>query len=343
MCIKKSIMKQSILFLFLMLSYMGQAQGNDSVKLVLNKIIDHAERASLYRDRVKWNALKDSVQTHALNASNVKELAPALKYLLKEMGDEHARVFHNNQIIAYYYGNLKEHLKGFNVEVYNRIQSGQVYNFEAKILERNIGYVRIVGLPMGDNLQMTRAIEDAICKLSPKKIDKWIVDLRYNGGGNLNPMAEGLAQIIGEGYVGGSQGLTSTENDHWKISNGNFYNNDYSIESKLSCKFKKNSKVAVLTSMYTASSGEAMAVMFKGKKNTRFFGEKTLGMITVTDWHVIDSSTAMTISVGYYKDRNGIIYDKYVDVDEVFEFIIEPLAKSDITIHRAIAWLKNGK
>ena len=92
-------------------------------------------------------------------------------------------------------------------------------------------------------------------------------------------------------------------------------------------KQKYDPKIAVLTSLYTASSGEAIAVIFKGKEKTKFFGQKTLGMVTVTDWEIINDATAMTISVSYYKDRNEKIYDKYVDVDVDVPFTEQPLSR----------------
>lgn len=336
-------MKQILTLIFLWVTLSGKSQTNDSVAIILHKVINHVEKSSLYRGKVKWDTLKTKVFELSQSAKTIPELSVAFKYLLKAIGDEHGRVFYNNQIIAYYYGSQKEHQRTFSPEIYNQVQRGQTYNFDAKILESNIGYIRIVGLPMGDNKQMAKIIEDEICKMSQMKIEQWIVDLRYNGGGNMHPMAEGLAQLIGEGKVGGTEGLTKEENAQWKVLNGNFYYDDYSVQLESMCKVKKGAKVAILTSLYTASSGEAIAVIFKGRKKTRFFGEKTLGMITATDWEILDPSTAMTISVSYYKDRNGKVYDKYVDVDEEFPFVLEPLSPSDLTVKRAIEWLKSNK
>ena len=63
-------------------------------------------------------------------------------------------------------------------------------------------------------------------------------------------------------------------------------------------------------------------------------------MITVTDWHVIDNSTAMTISVSYYKDRNGNVYNEYVDVDVEIPFVETPLSDEDEAVEEAKVWLK---
>lgn len=314
-------------------------QNKDSVAVVFGQILNHIERSSLYRNTVDWGEVRAKGIELAKPAQSIPELRKAIGYVLEAIGDEHARVFYNNQLLANYYGAMKEHQKAFNPEIFNNVQLGKVYAFEAKLLAKGIGYVRIVGLPMGDNQQMAAVIEEAICQIALQDVDQWVIDLRYNGGGNLNPMAEGLAQLIGDGSVGGTAGLTNAESSTWKILDGHFYYDDYSVLLAHKCRIKAATKVAVLTSLYTASSGEALAVMLKGRKNTRFFGENTLGLITSTDWNVINSKTAMTIATSYYKDSNGKVYKQYVDVDETMPFVSVPLSATDTTVKRATEWL----
>jgi C-terminal processing protease CtpA/Prc len=216
----------------------------------------------------------------------------------------------------------------------------QQYSFHATLLESSIGYIRIVGLPTGDNMAMAQEIQDSLCYLSRQGATSWVIDLRYNGGGNIYPMAEGIATLIGDGSLGGTKGLTEDEYLNWHIENGNFHFAGYTIGLPNSCSITDNPKVAVLTSVYTASSGEAMAVIFKGREQTRFFGQKTLGLITTTDYYPIDEQTMMTLSVGYYQDRNGNIYDKYVDVDVELPFAKTPLSEDDTCLAAALEWLK---
>ncbi|AVI52164.1 hypothetical protein C5O00_13775 [Pukyongia salina] len=334
-------MKQSILGFILLYTLQVFGQSTNEVQVVLDKIITHAQEASLYRNNINWDSVKPQVYKLAKEAESVNDLSPALKYLLKSLGDEHGRVFHNNQIIAHYYsGELKDHLKTFDPKIYNKIQMAQTYYFHTEMLENEIGYIRIVGLPMGDNEKMASEIQTEVCDLINAGAKNWIVDLRYNGGGNMHPMAEGIALLIGDDIVGGSQGLTNTESSVWRVENGDFFYDEYSIELQDDCAPKNLPKIAVLTSVYTASSGEALAVIFKGRDKTKFFGQKTFGMITVTDWEVIDETTAMTISVSYYKDRNGNVYNEFVDVDKELPFVIEPLSENDESIRSAINWLK---
>lgn len=310
------------------------------VQAVLTRALAHAESTSLYRNRVDWPATRAEVQRLADTATTIPSLAPALRYLLRAMGDEHARVFHGGRQIAYNFGAPKPHQASATTELYERIQSATAFPFHAELVARGVGYVRIVGLPMGDNLAMARDIERAVCSVHRQGARRWIIDLRYNGGGNLNPMAEGIAAILGDGDVGGRAGLTPQEAGAWTITRGDFINEGYAVRLPNGCRLPTGSKVAVLTSVYTASSGEALAVMFKGRPNTRFFGAKTFGMITVTDWSQFTDSTAMTISVGYYRDRTGRTYDQFVDVDEEVPFAPVDLLRDDTGVQRALAWLR---
>lgn len=316
---------------------------SDKAKKVLTQVFEHAKEASLYRNQVDWERAKIHIESLSQNADSIVDLKPAFDYLLSELSDEHGRVIHNNKVLSFFRGPVKPHRKEVDSDIYANIQSGQFYQFEAKALDEEVAYVRIVGIPMGDNIEMSQAIQQQICPLVKKGFNKWMVDLRYNGGGNLFPMAEGLAVIIGNGHVGGSKGHSETENSIWTIKNGDFYYDDFTVNLPNDCKCKRLPKVAVLTSIYTASSGEALAVMFKGREETKFFGGSTLGMVTVTDWNVIDEKTAMTISVSYYQDRNGKVYEKYIPVDEQIPFAEIPLSENDEASSSAINWLNAKK
>ncbi len=318
------------------------AQKSNTIH-VLDRIIEQAENSSLYRDNVDWSALKREMNTLAQNADSIPQLKPALDLMLRKLNDTHGRIFYNNQYLSYYSGEKRHHRKNIDTDIYNEIQSGQVYPFKTSIMNDDIGYVRIVGLPMGDNEKMSSQIQNSICELILRGAKKWIIDLRYNGGGNMFPMVEGITNIMGDGIVGGTKGVTDLESSIWQIKDGDFYYDQQTVALENKCPIAEIQKIAVLTSVYTASSGEALAVILKGRPKTRFFGNKTMGMITATNWQQIDSLTAMSISVSYYKDRNNRVYDNYVDVDEEFQFDPKADFKNDYGVKRAIEWLNLKK
>jgi len=310
------------------------------IREVLDGVIQVAQTKSLYREKVNWEVVTDSMYQLSSDAKDIPALAPAFNYLLEVLHDEHGRIFYNHQPIAYYYsGELKEHQKAFDMDIYQQVQSGAIYPFRAELIDERIGYVRIVGLGMGDNEEMARNIQDVVCRLRNAGADRWIVDLRYNGGGNMNPMVEGLAAIIGDGPSGGAAGVLPADDVTWEIINGDFYNHGYSIRLPNTCSYDSLPKVAVLTSLYTASSGEAVAVVFKGRARTRFFGGNTLGMVTGTNWEVINDQLAISISVNYYRDRKGKVYQKYVDVDEEIKYPFDPQTLMDPCVQQSVSWL----
>ena len=338
----KKTWKYILILLLISNSFTSCAQKSET-EITLDKIIEHAENNSLYRENVDWTTLKKEMYSLAKNADSVSQLKPALNLMLKKLNDTHGRVFYNNQFLSYYSGEKKEHRKNMDSDIYNEIQSGQVYEFKTSIIENNIGYIRIVGLPMGDNEKMSSEIQNSICELIQKGAEKWIIDLRYNGGGNMFPMVEGISNIIGDGIVGGTKGVTNEESSVWQIKNGDFFYDEQTVALENKCPIAETQEIAVLTSVYTASSGEALAVILKERPKTRFFGNNTMGMITATDWKQIDSLTAMSISVSYYKDRKNNLYDQYVDVDENIEFEPKTVFEKDNGIKRAVKWLNVKK
>lgn len=330
---------RSILLLIILFPFVSFGQINQEIKKILDAVIAHTEEASLYRQKVDWTSLKAEMYAMSAQANSIDELVPAFNLMFERLEDTHGRVFYQRKPIAYYMGPTKEHQKKVDPEIYQQIQYLEKYPFTTKLLNDNVGYIRIVGLMMGDNEEMAKEIQNAVCDLIKNGADRFVLDLRYNGGGNMHPMLEGLTAILGKGIVGGSDGLTSDENSVWEVKKGDFYYDDFSIQLKESCKVKGIPNVAVLQSEYTASSGEVVAICFKGRKNTRFFGAKSYGLTSVTDWTVFNDSTFMTVSTGYYQDRIGKVYKEYVDVDEEFDFVKEPLSERDKTLERALEWL----
>jgi carboxyl-terminal processing protease len=310
------------------------------IRANLDRIITVAQTTSLYRENVDWEAVRDSMFQLAADAKEIPQLAPAFNYLLESIQDEHGRIYLNNQVLAYYYsGELKEHQKAFDLTTFQQVQSGVEYPFRAEMIGERIGYIRIAGLGMGDNQQLAKSIEDEVCRLMDAGADRWIVDLRFNGGGNLNPMVEGLAAIIGDGLAGGAKGVVPADDAAWEILSGDFFNNGYSIRMPNTCSYNSPPKVAVLTSLYTASSGEALAVIFKGRERTRFFGGNTLGLVTGTNWEMINEQLVLSISTNYFQDRTGKVYQKYVDVDEEITYPFDPKVLIDPCVRQSVSWL----
>jgi C-terminal processing protease CtpA/Prc len=94
----------------------------------------------------------------------------------------------------------------------------------------------------------------------------------------------------------------------------------------------------VLTSRATASSGEAVAISFKGRPRTRSFGIPTRGLSTSNAVFRLRDGATMFLTVATMADRTGRLYGSAVDVDEETEDVqLAPTAGAPVDA--SISWL----
>ncbi len=333
------VMKKILIVPFFLLPLCSNAQAVDSLRACIDSAIVCAKQISLYRNNVSWEDVEAQMHWRAGLAENVLDLRPAFQYLLEQLNDPHGRFFFNQQPIVWYQGDVKPYQQHIDPKVWGVIQSGK-YPFQYAMLPNNTGYLRVPGMQMGDNAQLAAPILSAICSLQTLGARQWVVDLRFNGGGNMYPMLAGLAPLLGDGDVGGSQDATGNRFSTWTIKEGDMlYNDVLRVDMENRCPMEQAPKVAVLTSRYTVSSGEIVAVAFKGRPDTRFFGEHTAGFTTETNWVGLPAGVTMSIAISYFADRQGRVYREYIPVDEEIEFVPDTPIQEDDCIRKALEWL----
>jgi hypothetical protein len=145
-------------------------------------------------------------------------------------------------------------------------------------------------------------------------------------------MIAGLGPILGEDTVGffiNPAGFWSG----WEYSgfasrvNGNVaqsVTNPYTLRTP-------GPKVAVLIDGRVASSGEAAAIAFKQRPNTRFFGTPTCGLSTANVTFPIDGAS-LVLTVAKMADRTRFVYGDTLVPDEFISNVQDQL-------DRAITWL----
>jgi Periplasmic protease len=262
-------------------------------------IVLKAKETSLYAENVNWDKVNTKFVELTEDPNNLNEV---LQFLVNSLGDKHAafRSAKNQSIIVNYNKKIDQvdkRIPKFVNEVINDVNS----KFEYKLLEGDIGYLKIVGISPGKVEENSIIIRKGLKELKNKGVEKWIVDLRFNGGGDMNPMISGLAPLIGDGFIGGSVDSKNNLHHEFIIKEGQFFDNNRLVMAMdKEPIINTNEKVAVLLSRYTISSGELVAVAFKGRKNTRFIGEKTAGY----GWKIITDELIMCISESVFIDRN---------------------------------------
>lgn len=297
----------NIVLLILIVSFQGCDKNNshntdDSPMSYLNEVLDILESNSVNRKTIDWNNFREDVLHKANNITSIDSTYPIIRYALNKLGDNHSRF----------------------VENYSEFMSKNKTKYPyARIIKNNIAYINIpgfIGAPLvGENY--AGRIYDYINAYSLKNVTGWIIDLRQNYGGNMWPMLAGLSPLLGEDPCGY---FIDADNNYtkWYCKNGSSYHNEKmasSININPAQLSLADSKVAVLIDTITSSSGEAVVVSFKGRKNTRFFGKHTRGRSSGNQIFKLSNDAALILTVSLFADRNKNIYGNRIQPDEFLE------------------------
>ena len=165
----------------------------------------------------------------------------------------------------------------------------------------------------------------------------WVVDLRENTGGNMEPMIVGLGPLFDEGALGTLVDVEG-QSESWYYNQGTYYwEEEAGIKASRPVVLTKRLPIAVLTSARTGSSGEIVAISFIGNSQTRSFGQATWGLTTGNgDFDLADNSR-MFLASTKMADRHGVVYTSRILPDVV----IDPATSTtgDAVLELARQWI----
>jgi len=196
---------------------------------------------------------------------------------------------------------------------------------EGRMLELNDVNIAYLVVPHfsptddADGVQFETRLQQLIAALDQQHPRGWIIDLRGNGGGNMWPMLAGLGPLLGEGKLG------AFHDGGGKDSNWLYRDGTVGTEGSENWKYPRvegepyrvagNPAVAVLIDGGTASSGEAVAIAFRGRSRTRFFGEPTMEVSTNNTNFLLSDGANMILTIGVQVDRDGNEYQDGIQPD----------------------------
>jgi len=255
------------------------------------------------KDQIDWPDYRANVLKYGKNDKTIDDAHKTIKYALSLLHDGHS-IFVSSK-------DMKKEYSDTSTKKITSIVSE--YTSE-------IGYIKIPGFIGNERLEKAFAsrIQDLIRGLEKQKISGWIIDLRGNTGGNMWPMLLGIGPILGDGIAGY---FVNDKKDFnmWGYAEGKTFDGG-SIISKIDSAYQlknKNKKIAVLINNSTASSGEAIAVAFKGLPKTRFFGDRTRGQTTGNSTIFLSDSSMIALMTVVFADRNKVIYGIPIIPDEI--------------------------
>ena len=285
----------------LILQDLGEEPSSSLAEPTLDAAIDTVRKNAYHARDVDWSSIEPLVRARAGTAGRLSDVHAAIKVLLASLNDHHSFWMDADRATAYRH-------------------SGQPPS--AATVERrgdDLGYIAMPGFMGTDptlSANFAATMSTAIVELSPRC--GWVVDLRGDNGGNMRPMLAGLRPLLGASPVG------AFEHADGRVAPFPVMGATTADQSGVA--------VAVLTGPHTASSGEAVAVAFRGRPNTRSFGAGTAGLSSGNSAFPLPDGSEILLMTTIDRDREGHRYGGVLEPDQVVE---DALAET-----MAAAWLR---
>lgn len=183
-------------------------------------------------------------------------------------------------------------------------QEIKIYHVETELKEGNIGYISLLTFDEGCAEEFKNAIQD----LENKGAKKFILDLRYNGGGLVDEALEIINFFLPKGKdvlitvdAKGEKVITKTENSHIT-----------------------DAELVVLVNEYSASASEILVGALKDHERATIVGTKTYGKGVIQNvFSLLDGSVLKLTIAEYYTPKEtkinklGVEPDYEVKLEEV--------------------------
>ncbi|SKA19215.1 S41 family peptidase [Sediminibacterium ginsengisoli] len=328
-----------ICILFLSFSAGAAAQpASDSLRKIVDQSLQLMEENSLHRSEINWKDFRKKVYKQTAGINNLDSLINQYPLFFKWLNDFHGAVTLDGRWIKWREGKPLRPLNAMIDSVLTKGPRLKVARFG------DIGYYRVPSPTVLANEipKATQRYADSLCTIDPATVKAWIIDLRTNTGGNFWPMVTSIATVLGDGVIGGIKYIDNRKTSDNYIEQGKVYANNqfYTIPDNKCAVSPSGLPVVVLVSGATGSSGESMALAFKGRPNTIMVGETTSGYVTSNNNWALHPRVNLFLATGFMKDRkgqhytDGIIPDVEIrDGDDLYDM------KNDRKIRYAIEWL----
>ncbi len=281
----------------------GEELDEDYVNPALQSALALAENQSFKKYDIDW----EETNTMVIEEYKTNGFKSAMIKLLDALDDDH----------SYYISSMGEWYLQSELPNYT-YQDYQIDKVEG------IGYIKVPGFfgsgSTGAGRSFAEDIQESIRNQDKDSISYWIVDLSENTGGNMYPMIAGLGPFYSETILGYFINPEGVETIYGYINGSSFVQDEITTITSVSDPYQlknPNAKVAVIIDRKNGSSGEATAISFKGRPNTRFFGQPTYGVSTAISQKELSNGGVFGLAVAKMADRNKHIYGEEI-IPDVF-------------------------
>lgn len=272
-------------------------------------------------EEVNWKNVEKNVEDSIKYFRNKNDVYAAIEYTIDLLNDNHSKFLMPDEN-AFRFDTIK------------------IPEIQTKVINGNIGYLKIPGLAANDSISTLFALE---IRKAFKKLDEsmslagWIIDLSDNRGGVFYAQHLGISPLFQDSILG------YTLDNKGKFQQVTCHDNTFCVDGRIirsidydfSLK-NRNRKVAVLINGITASCGERVALALRNHAgNAKIFGQSSKGLQTgLMKIDLQPSGAAFLLSVEYNCD-----IDKNIIMGPVIPDVV---CSSDESFDNAIEWINNA-
>ncbi|MBO3272320.1 S41 family peptidase [Hymenobacter defluvii] len=302
------------------------AKPSKEVVQYLTDLQQIIKKNALYADSIDWAQLRKQVKEKSQGMATVAECQPVIDHImstLRNAGDKH----------SHFYPRIEA------ATLTSPSYAGQPA--ESRYLGDGVGYIKIpefTSMEASVGQTFAQSIQRQLAALQTQyPLTGWVVDLRQNTGGNMNPMIAGLQTLLGEGIYAYDVTPRRTlmkglPRYHWS---------EKEPQPSAGAAAATPQRIAILIDSLTASSGEMVAISLMGRDNARVFGQPSAGYTTANQDFKLSDGAYLLLAAGYRMDRTRKPYLHNIMPDVVVEY--SPKDTPDKTIEAAQRWLQEAK
>ena len=283
--------------LFLLLTTLVLASCSDPNTMYVKKAVRIMDKHGIYAQGPEWEKAKQE----ALSAkpSSLEEAQEIVIKAGKVAGGKHTFLMTTDEVTG------------------NDTSAWEMPTF--KLLENDIAYVKLP--PFSGNAEEGLKYANTVLNAISESLQGAIIDLRDNRGGNMYPMIAAVHRFLPDDVI-----LKFSSRKRPMSVNTDFVVKSVGIakQDQIHC------PVALLTDEWTASSGEAVLICFRGLANTRTFGSPTAGYCSCNQPFALPGGSQLVLTTG----------EDIARTEEAFcDDPIEPDVLTETPFEDAIEWL----
>lgn len=305
----------------------AEPQPTLTARQLFDEALEVLEARPLGRERVDWKKVRAELTARVPDSKTPADAHPAIQQAVAALKDRHARFAPpmpasdpTTTPTASSAGPSSQDATEAPRRVVPTVPEGRLVDGVAYVVVPTCAAPDVEGLR-----RYAASLRGLLLDLEKQQPRGWIVELRFNGGGNVWPMLIGLWPMLGDGVLTGSHDGTTPSQVGCDGLSAFLQRGDGPRETQLTIDEVAGDRrlttkpVAVLIGPWTMSSGEMTALALAGHPGARLFGEPTGGLTTATEYFPLRDGSVLNLPVSRMTDRQGRVAAETIEPHERIE------------------------